>query len=54
MRFALAQMKGAIVEILRNFKIKVNAKTRKDNKLDPSYLLVRLDGEMILDFEKTN
>lgn len=54
MRFALAQIKASIVEIVRNFKINVNPKTRKDNRIDPSYFIIRLDGGIWLDFEKIN
>lgn len=54
MRFALTQIKAAMVEILRNFKIHVNPKTRTDNKLNPTYFLLRLDGDIWLDFEKIN
>ncbi|XP_065365375.1 cytochrome P450 3A24-like [Calliphora vicina] len=54
MRFALTQIKGALVEILRNYRIRVNPKTRKDNKLDPTYFALRLDGGIWLDFEKIN
>ncbi|KAI8126815.1 putative cytochrome P450 28d1 [Lucilia cuprina] len=52
-RFALTQMKAAMVEIVRKFKIHVNPKTRKDNKLDPTYFILRLDGGIWLDFEKS-
>ncbi|XP_046803038.1 probable cytochrome P450 28a5 [Lucilia cuprina] len=51
-RFALTQMKAAMVEIVRKYKIHVNPKTRKDNKLDPTYFILRLDGGIWLDFEK--
>nr|AID61391.1 cytochrome P450 [Calliphora stygia] len=54
MRFALTQIKGAVVEILRNYRIRVNPKTRKDNKFDATYFALRLDGGIWLDFEKIN
>lgn len=52
MRFALTQIKSAVVAILRNYKIHLNPKTRNDNKFDPTYFLLRLDGGIWLDFEK--
>lgn len=51
MRFALAQSKAAIVEIVKHFIINVNAKTRNDNRLDPKYFISQLDGGIWLDFE---
>lgn len=54
MRFALTQMKAAMVEIVRNYKISVNPKTRTDFKMDPTYFMLRLDGGVHLDFEKIN
>ncbi|XP_073829669.1 probable cytochrome P450 28a5 [Musca autumnalis] len=54
MRFALTQIKGALVEILRNFEIRINAKTRTDNKFDPTYFLMRLDGGIWLEFNNIN
>ena len=54
MRFALTQMKACLVEILRNYKIHVNPKTRSDDKLDPTYFMARLDGDILIDFEKLN
>ncbi|XP_037953311.1 probable cytochrome P450 28d1 [Teleopsis dalmanni] len=52
MRFALTQMKAAIVEIVRNFNIKLNPKTRKDNYLDEIYFMAYLNGGIWLDFEE--
>lgn len=52
MRFALTQIKAALVETVRAFEIHVNAKTRTDNKLDPTYFMLRLDGGIWLDFKK--
>ncbi|KAM7349410.1 putative cytochrome P450 28d1 [Cochliomyia hominivorax] len=54
MRFALAQMKAALVEIIRHYKVHVNPKTRKDYRMDPTYFMLRLDGGVWLDFEKIN
>ncbi|KAL9884644.1 uncharacterized protein ACN427_011407 [Glossina fuscipes fuscipes] len=51
MRFALAQIKTGLVNIVRRFKIKVNPKTRPDNKYDVNYMLTRLDGGIWLEFE---
>ncbi|XP_061401774.1 probable cytochrome P450 28d1 [Musca vetustissima] len=52
MRFALAQLKTALVEIIRNYYVHINPKTRQDNKFDPIYFMLRLDGGIWLDFEK--
>lgn len=54
MRFALTQLKAAIVEIMRNFEVHVNPKTRSDNTFDPKYFLARLEGGIWLDFKKLN
>lgn len=54
MRFALTQIKGALVEIVRNFEIRVNSKTRTDNQFDPTYFLMRLDGGIWLEFDSIN
>ncbi|XP_005184312.1 probable cytochrome P450 28a5 [Musca domestica] len=54
MRFALTQIKGALVEIVRNFEIRVNSKTRTDNRFDPTYSLMRLDGGIWLEFDSIN
>ncbi|KAH8352381.1 hypothetical protein KR084_003809 [Drosophila pseudotakahashii] len=50
MRFALTQIKAALVEILRNFDIKVNPKTRTDNQFDDTYFMAALKGGVWLDF----
>lgn len=54
MRFALTQIKACIVEIIRNYEIRINPKTRKDNKFDPTVWLPRLDGGIWIDFQKIN
>lgn len=54
MRFALTQIKASIVEIVRNYEVHVNPKTRKDNRFDPTYFILRLDGGIWLDFKKIN
>lgn len=50
-RFGLAQIKAALVDILSQFKVKSNPKTRSDYKFDPNYFLARQDGGIFLDFE---
>ncbi|XP_016956623.1 probable cytochrome P450 28d1 [Drosophila biarmipes] len=50
MRFAQTQIKAALVEILRNFDIKVNPKTRKDNQFDDTYFMAALKGGVWLEF----
>ncbi|ALC45485.1 Cyp28a5 [Drosophila busckii] len=50
MRFALIQIKAALVEIVSNFDISVNAKTRKDNLYDPAGVVTKLDGGIWLEF----
>ncbi|EDW85277.2 uncharacterized protein Dwil_GK18442 [Drosophila willistoni] len=51
MRFALTQMKAALVEILQNFNIKINPKTRKDNVLEDTYFMASLKNGIWLNFE---
>lgn len=52
MRFAMTQMKAALVEIVRNFDIKPNPKTRNDNEIDDVYFMALLKGGIWLDFEE--
>ncbi|KAH8403265.1 hypothetical protein KR222_009330 [Zaprionus bogoriensis] len=52
MRFALAQIKAAAVEIVTKFNIRVNPKTRTDNVLDPLIFISALKGGLFLDFER--
>ncbi|XP_037707984.1 probable cytochrome P450 28d1 [Drosophila subpulchrella] len=54
MRFALTQLKAALVEIVRNFDIKINPKTRKDNQFDDTYFMAALKGGVWLDFVDRN
>jgi len=54
MRFALTQLKAALVEIVRNFDIKVNPKTRQDNQFDDTYFMAALKGGVWLDFVDRN
>ncbi|KAH8373272.1 hypothetical protein KR200_001012 [Drosophila serrata] len=51
-RFALTQLKAALVEIVRNFEIKVNPKTRSDNQLDDTFFMASLKGGIWLDFRE--
>ncbi|KAL7740102.1 hypothetical protein ACLKA6_015939 [Drosophila palustris] len=54
MRFALTQLKAALVEIVRSFNIKPNPKTRKDNVLDETFFMATLKGGIWLEFEARN
>lgn len=51
MRFALTQIKAALVSIVRSFNFKVNPRTRTDNKLDDTYFMATLKGGIWLEFE---
>ncbi|XP_043651628.1 probable cytochrome P450 28d2 [Drosophila teissieri] len=51
MRFAMTQLKAAVVEILRNLEIKVNPKTRSDNQIDDTFFMATLKGGIYLDFK---
>lgn len=51
MRFALTQSKAAIADIVRNFVIKLNPKTRTDNTLTKDSFFGSLEGGVWLDFE---
>ncbi|XP_075154539.1 putative cytochrome P450 28a5 [Haematobia irritans] len=50
--FALIQIKVALVEIVRNYEITINARTRSDNKLSPTNLLSKLEGGVWLNFRR--
>ncbi|XP_073831658.1 probable cytochrome P450 28d1 [Musca autumnalis] len=50
--FALVQLKGALVEIIRNFEVTVNARTRRDNQFNPIHLQSQLEGDIWLEFKK--
>ncbi|EDV31778.2 uncharacterized protein Dana_GF14381 [Drosophila ananassae] len=52
MKFALTQLKSAMVEIVRNFDFKVNPKTRTDNQFDDTYFMAALKGGIWLDFKE--
>ncbi|XP_002069258.2 probable cytochrome P450 28d1 [Drosophila willistoni] len=51
MRFALTQVKAALVEILQNFIIQVSPKTREDNALHNTYFMAMLKDGIWLNFE---
>ncbi|ALC48654.1 Cyp28a5, partial [Drosophila busckii] len=51
MRFALAQIKAAVVEVLTKFQVRPNPKTRKDNLYEPTGIITSLEGGIWLDFE---
>ncbi|KAH8377623.1 hypothetical protein KR093_006320 [Drosophila rubida] len=51
MRFALANIKAATVEMLTKFDVSVNPKTRKDNILEPTSFLSTLKGGIWLNFK---
>ncbi|KAH8262761.1 hypothetical protein KR026_012221 [Drosophila bipectinata] len=51
MRFATAQIKAAIVELLTNFNVRINPKTRNDNDLEATAILASLRGGIWLDLE---
>uniref|UniRef100_W8C570 Putative cytochrome P450 28d1 n=1 Tax=Ceratitis capitata TaxID=7213 RepID=W8C570_CERCA len=53
-RFALTQSKAAIAELIRNFIIKPNPKTRADNTLNRKSFFGSLEGGIWLDFEEIN
>ncbi|KAH8342599.1 hypothetical protein KR084_012538, partial [Drosophila pseudotakahashii] len=51
-RFALTQLKAALVEIVRNFDINVNPKTRSDDRLDDTFFMATLKGGIYLHFKE--
>ncbi|XP_017032002.1 probable cytochrome P450 28d2 [Drosophila kikkawai] len=51
-RFALTQLKAALVEIVRTFEIKVNPKTRSDDQIDDTFFMATLKGGIRLDFKE--
>lgn len=51
MRFALTQSKAAVAEILRNFEVTVNPKTKEPLVLDPKSFSVLPIGGLWVDFE---
>lgn len=51
MRFALAQVKRAIVEIVLNFSLSVNGKTVEPFQMDPAQFMLMPKGGIWLDFK---
>ena len=51
MRFALAQIKRGIVEVIRKYEVHVNKKTKEPLTVDPYQFLISPVGGMWLDFE---
>lgn len=51
MRFALAQTKAAMVEIVNNFQISVNKKTQRPLIIDPKEFLNIKTGGLWLDLK---
>uniref|UniRef100_A0A2M4DQN5 Putative cytochrome n=1 Tax=Anopheles darlingi TaxID=43151 RepID=A0A2M4DQN5_ANODA len=51
MRFAQAQVKRAIVEIIENFRVTVNRKTKEPFEMDPSQFILIPNGSIWLDYE---
>lgn len=54
MRFAVLQVKMAIVVIIKDFDIRVNKKTKEPLEIDPKYFLLLAKGGIWLDFYKRN
>ncbi|KAH8410058.1 hypothetical protein KR009_004750 [Drosophila setifemur] len=52
MRFSLTMTKVAMVEIVQNFDISVNPKTRTDNRVDDTFFMATLKGGIYLDFKE--
>lgn len=51
-RFAMAQLKAALIAIVANFEMKVNAKTSPTMEIDPSSILLAKKGGVWVDFKK--
>ncbi|XP_017063045.2 probable cytochrome P450 28d2 [Drosophila eugracilis] len=51
-RFGMTQLKAALVEIVRNFDIKINPKTRSDDQLHDTFFMATLKGGIFLDFKE--
>lgn len=52
MRFALTQVKAAVVDVIKNYEITVNPKTQEPIELDPKEFLTVAKGGIWLDFAK--
>ena len=51
MRFALAQTKAAMVEIVKNFEISINKKTKRPLIIDPKEFLNTKAGGIWVDLK---
>lgn len=51
MNFGLAQAKAAVVEVIKNFKVTVNEKTRTDNYINSKGFVGNLDGGIYLNLK---
>lgn len=51
MKFAMVQSKAAVVEIIRNFKVSVDAKTERDLVIDPNEFMNIKRGGLWLKFK---
>lgn len=51
MRFAYLQVKAALAEVVKNFEITVNSRTREPLVFDPANILLVNTGGVWLDFE---
>lgn len=52
MRFATAQSKAAVAEIVKNFEITLNPKTHSNYVLDPTSFLVKPLGGIWINLKK--
>lgn len=52
MRFALTQIKAALVDVLKNYEVSVNPKTQEPIELDPKEFLTVAKGGVWVDFKK--
>ncbi|TMW43079.1 hypothetical protein DOY81_011840 [Sarcophaga bullata] len=52
MKFGLAQAKAAVAEIIKNFSLTVNERTRKDNYQAADGFIIGLDGGIYLDIKQ--
>lgn len=54
MKFAVLQIKIAIVGIIRNFDVKVNKKTKEPLEYDKNHFILLAKDGLWLDFHKRN
>ncbi|KRT83904.1 cytochrome P450, partial [Oryctes borbonicus] len=52
MKFAILQVKIAIISIVQNFDIRVNKKTKQPLEIDPTHFLLLAKGGLWLDYHK--